>query len=137
MKYLLDTNICVYVVKNRIPSLTNRIFFMDPFEIAISSITVFELEYGASKSSFSEQTRRQTARFLEPFVILPFDKTDAAMAGEIHAFLTSSGNRIGPYDTLIAAQGVARKLTVVTHNTGEFSRVPGIMLEDWLETGRR
>ena len=71
--------------------------------------------------------------FLAPFTILPFDGTDAAVAGRIRHYLRKMGTPIGPYDLLIAAQGVVRGLTVVTHNTGEINRVPGIKTEDWVE----
>lgn len=129
--YLLDTNICIYAIKNIYPNLTNRLFSHDPSELFISSITVFELEYGAAKSRWGERTRQKLAMFLAPFHILPFDSDDAVIAGRLRAYLMQQGSPIGPYDIQIAAQGVRKNLTVVTHNTGEFSRVPDIRLEDW------
>jgi tRNA(fMet)-specific endonuclease VapC len=131
--YLLDTNIAIYFMKNRYPRLSEKLFSCNPAELMISSITVFELEYGAEKSNWGEKTRTKLARFLAPFTILPFDSGDAVMAGKIRGYLEKQGKRIGSYDVQIAAQAVARGLTVVTHNTGEFSRVPGIRLEDWVE----
>ena len=92
---------------------------------------MFELEYGAEKSKWGEKTRQQLALFLSPFTILPFDGSDALMAGRIRGILQRQGMPIGPYDVLIAAQGVNRGVPIVTHNIGEFSRVPGILLEDW------
>ena len=130
--YLFDTNICVYAMKGRHPQLTERIYAMDPGDICISSVTVFELEYGCARSQWPDQTRRNTEIFLAPFSILPFDRKDAILAGQIRASLAKIGQNIGAYDLMIAAQGVARSLTVVTHNTKEFIRVPGISLDDWL-----
>ena len=132
--YLLDTNICIYLIKNSYPFMTEKVFSYEPSDIAISSITVFELEYGAAKSKWGEETKRKLAVFLSPFTILPFSMEDAIAAGQVRAQLEKSGRPIGPYDTLIAAQGISRGLTVVTHNTNEFIRVPGIKLEDWVTT---
>lgn len=130
--YLLDTNICIYFMKNTYPRLTEKIFSYDPSQLAISSITVYELEYGASKSKWGEQTRQNLRMVLAPFNILPFDSNDAFMAGKIRAQLERKGTPIGPYDIQIAAQGLARDLIVVTHNTDEFRRVADLAVEDWI-----
>ena len=130
--YLLDTNICIYVMKNTYNSLTERLLATNPDDVAVSAITVYELEYGAAKSNWGERTRENMRIFLSPFAILPFDSKDAIVAGQIRAHLASRGDLIGPYDIQIAAQGIARDLTVVTHNTNEFSRVPGLKLNDWV-----
>ena len=129
--YLLDTNTCNYFMKGTYPCLTEKLFSLDPSNLLISSVTVFELEYGAEKSKWGEKTRQQLALFLSPFTILPFDGSDALTAGRICGILQRQGTPIGPYDVLIAAQGVSRGVLIVTHNIGEFSRVPGILLEDW------
>lgn len=131
--YLLDTNICIYSMKNTYPQLAERLFSHKPSELCISSITVFELEYGAAKSRWGDRTRQKLAMFLAPFQILSFDSEDAAFAGRLRAYLSQKGSPIGPYDIQIAAQGVRRGLTVVTHNTDEFIRIPNIALEDWAE----
>ena len=131
--YLFDTNICVYSMRGRNPDLTEHIYRTDPADISISAITVFELAYGSAKSSLPKQTADKTDIFLAPFTILPFTKKDAEIAGELRAYLTKAGFMIGAYDLLIAAQGLARGLTVVTHNTKEFSRVPGLVYEDWID----
>ncbi len=131
--YLLDTNICIYLMKNVYPQLTERVFSHDPSEMAISSVTLFELEYGAAKSNWGEKTRHNLALFLAPFTILPFDSSDAITAGRLRAYLEQRGTRIDPYDVQIAAQGLSRSLTVVTHNTSEFQRVVGLRVEDWVE----
>lgn len=130
--YLLDTNICIYFMKNTYPSLSEKLFSHSPSELMISAVTVFELEYGASKSNWGDKTRGKLAMFLAPFTILPFQSDDAICAGRIRANLEKLGTRIGPYDVQLAAQAVSRDLTFVTHNTGEFSRVPNLRLEDWV-----
>lgn len=130
--YLLDTNICIYVLKNSYPTLTEKVFSFSPSQIAMSSVTVFELEYGAAKINCGERTRHRLMQFIAPFTILPFDSDDAVTAGRIRGFLEKQGNIIGPYDYQIAAQGITKGLTVVTHNIREFERIPDIILEDWV-----
>lgn len=130
---LLDTNICVFLMKNRFPAATQKLLDSNPSEIAVSSVTLFELEYGAAKSQWPEKNRNNVKLFLAPFTIVPFDGNDAIAAGEIRQFLEKAGTPIGPYDLQIAAQGLARGYTVVTHNTGEFSRVPNLHVLDWIE----
>ena len=130
--FLLDTNICIYLMKNTYPKLTERLFSHDTSDMAISAITVYELEYGAAKSKWGDKTRQNMQLFLAPFTIVPFDATDAMIAGQIREYLEQEGNPIGPYDLQIASQAIARKMTVVTHNVDEFRRVPGIVLEDWV-----
>ena len=131
--YLLDTNTCNYFLKNSFPGLTQRLLSTDPGELFVSSITVFELAYGAEKSKWGEKTRQKLAMFLAPFTILPFDSEDAMVAGRIRGALEQHGTPIGPYDVQIAAQALAKGLTVLTHNIGEFRRVPGLRVEDWVE----
>ncbi len=130
--YLLDTNICIYVMKNTYPALTQKVLSYDPSDLCISSITVFELEYGAAKSNRSERTRQSMRLFLAPFNILDFSSSDAESAGMIRSYLEKQGKIIGPYDVQIAGQAVAGSIVLVTHNTGEFSRVPGLITEDWV-----
>ena len=132
MKYLLDTNICIFLMKNSFPSMTDRMLRLDPDDFAVSSITLFELEYGAAKSKWGERTRDSLYSFLAPFAVLPFDPDDAIAAGIIRALLEAQGSPIGPYDLQIAAQAYTRQLSVITHNTDEFSRVPGLRTEDGL-----
>ena len=131
--FLLDTNICIFLMKNKYPELVKKLLNSDPSEMAVSSITVYELEYGAAKSQWPEKNRNNVKLFLAPFSIIPFDSNDAIIAGEIRHMLEKAGTPIGPYDLQIAAQGLARGFTVVTHNTGEFSRVPNLRLTDWIE----
>lgn len=131
--YLLDTNICIYLLKNRYPLLSAKIMQVHPSELAVSAVTVYELEYGAAKSKWGERTCENLSLFLSGFEVVPFDASDAITAAQIRAFLEERGKSIGAYDIQIAAQGVSRGWTVVTHNTGEFCRVPGLTVEDWTE----
>ena len=131
--YLLDTNICIYLIKNTFPQLTERVLKTDPEEMAISAVTLYELEYGAAKSNWGERTRENLHIFLEPFTLIPFDAGDAITAGRLRALLTQHGTPIGPYDIQIAAQGLSREMTIITHNTKEFSRVPNLKIEDWIQ----
>ena len=132
--YLLDTNICIYAIKGSFPELTNKLLTVHPNEICISSITVGELEYGAAKSRWGDRTRQILQSFLANFDILPFTEQDAILFGRLRVALAMAGTPIGAYDIMIAAQGVRRGLTVVTHNTKAFIRVPGLKLEDWTMT---
>ena len=133
--YLLDTNICIYFMKNTYPQLTERILSSQPSDFLISTVTVFELEYGAEKSNWGDKTRHKLAMFLSPFQLLPFTTDDAVIAGRLRGFLEKNGTPIGPYDIQIAAQGISRGVTLITHNTREFRRVPGLTLEDWIQFG--
>ena len=131
--YLLDTNICIYFMKNSYPNLTQKLLSHHPSDLMISTVTVFELEYGAAKSNWGERTRQRLAMFLAPFNILPFSSDDAILAGSIRGKLEKQGIKIGAYDVQLAGQALSRNLILVTHNTGEFNRVPGLRLEDWVE----
>ena len=128
--YLIDTNICIYAMKGLFPAM-NRRLIDDREQIFVSSVTVGELEYGATKSRWSERTRQIFQAFLANYIIVPFDENDAIVFGKIRAQLATNGTPIGAYDAMIGAQGVARTLTVVTPNTKEFRRIPGLLLEDW------
>ncbi len=130
--YLIDTNICIYAVKNKYPALSAKLFQIMPSEIFVSSITVEELEYGSSKSKWGERSRNIMNLFLSAYIVLSFTKSDAIIAGYLRAELEKIGKPIGPYDTQIAAHALSRGLILVTHNVKEFSRVPGLILQDWI-----
>ena len=132
MKYLVDTNVCIFLMKNTYPAMTRRFLSMDPSDFYISSVTLYELVYGAEKSKWGERNRNNLMLFLSPFSIIPFDGNDAYYAGKIRNYLEEKGTMIGPYDVQIAAQGLARNLIVLTHNTDEFRRVPELKTEDWV-----
>jgi tRNA(fMet)-specific endonuclease VapC len=128
--YLLDTNTCIYAIKRR-PEVVNRLQSGSPDDFGVSAITVAELRFGATKSSRPKQTRESVDAFLKPFEILPFGDEAANEYAEIRLALERAGRPIGERDLLIAATAKARGITVVTHNLREFSRVPGLSVEDW------
>jgi len=129
--YLLDTNICIYIINKHPGSVVKKICSMSPHDVKISSISVAELEYGASKSNRRDQNRMALYNFLSPFEIIPFDTRDAEIYGIIRAELERQGKVIGPYDMQLAAQALARNLIFVTNNTAEFTRIKKLTLENW------
>jgi tRNA(fMet)-specific endonuclease VapC len=129
MHYLLDTNAAIALLRDGASKAARRVRREQPREVAISAIVAHELYYGAFKSRrVSENLAAVDAL---QFEVIEFDKEDARQAGEIRALLAAAGSTIGPYDMLIAGQALARNLTLVTHNTGEFRQVPGLGIEDW------
>jgi tRNA(fMet)-specific endonuclease VapC len=131
----LDTNIAIYVINRRIPSVRLRLAEQLRLgtEIGFSAIALFELRYGHARSDRRAESDRLLAEFLAPGIaILPFDAEDATHAGDIRAVLESKGTPIGPYDYLIAAQARRRGATLVTANVREFERVPGLLVADWV-----
>ena len=129
MRYLLDANVVIGLLKDTTSKVAQRARRSKPGNIAISAIVAHELFYGAFKSQRVERNVALVDGL--QFTVLEFDKEDARQAGQIRAFLAGKGTPIGPYDVLIAAQALARKLVLVTHNSGEFRRVPGLKIEDW------
>lgn len=132
MKYLLDTNICVYIIKERPRQVLDRFRIQNVGEIAISTITIAELEYGASKSQMPSKNREGLTKFLMPLEVVDFDVADALEYGIIRSDLEQKGQIIGSMDMLIAAQAIAKGLTLVTNNLREFQRVRGLVLENWV-----
>lgn len=131
MTYLLDTNVCIYLKRNRPTHVAERFAELSPGEVGISSVTLAELEYGVSKSSHHERDRAILDELLQLLVVAPFDRAAASHYGEIRAALERAGTPIGPFDTQIAAHARSLELTLVTHDTSEFTRVPGLKVEDW------
>ena len=131
MKYVLDTDICIYIIKKHPDRLIQKIAKTKLEYLAISSITVAEMEYGVQKSMYPEKNKLALTKFLVPFCILEFDESDAAEYGRIRANIESIGKPIGPYDLLIAAQAKSKGLTVVTNNDKEFRRIKGLKVENW------
>lgn len=129
MKFLPDTNAFIAVMKQD-PKIIDRVQKKSPADFGMSSIVRFELLYGAFKSERVEANVARVEAFR--FEVLEFDTEDAVEAGRIRALLAKQGTPIGPYDVMIAGQARARGLTLITHNTKEFSRVPGLSMEDWL-----
>jgi tRNA(fMet)-specific endonuclease VapC len=128
--YLLDTNTCAYAIK-REPQVLSRLQQHSPDDFGISAITVAELWFGAAKSSRPQLTLASVNAFLKPFEILPFATAAAREYAETRLRLEKAGQAIGERDLLIAATAQSRRLTVVTHNVGEFSRDSGLNVEDW------
>lgn len=135
MKYLLDTNTCIRYLNRRSTSIIRRMDAESPDDIVVCSVTRAELIFGAMKSKDPEKTRSVQHEFLEPLATLPFDDAAAEYYGRIRAQLEMAGTPIGPNDLLIAAIALTHNLTVVTHNTREFSRVNELKLEDWEQDG--
>lgn len=131
--YLLDTNICIYIIKKMPANVLKTLKRKLKKNIYISSITIAELEYGIAKSKFPEKNRIALIEFLSIFNILPFDDNDAVDFGEIKKELEKKGKIIGPMDLLLAAQAKSKKLILVTNNTKEFERVEGLTIENWLQ----
>lgn len=131
MKYLLDTNACINAIHQTVPKFNARIVLVPQQDKVICSVVRYELFYGAYKS----QRRLTSLPFIEAFLasysILDFDEKASRICGELRADLERKGLSIGPYDLQIAAIALSHKLTLVTHNTREFSRVPNLALEDW------
>lgn len=131
MKYMLDTNVCVQLIRHKPPDLLRRLTEHRISEVGISSITVAELQFGVQRSSQPARTQNALEQFLIPLAILDFDYESARAYGSIRAHLEAQGTPIGSLDTLIAAQALSQNLVLVTNNTREFARVPGLSVEDW------
>jgi tRNA(fMet)-specific endonuclease VapC len=131
MAFLLDTDTCIYALKQD-PNVLEQLLSKGRDEIMISVITEAELRTGAAKSSNAARTLRLLENFLRPLAVAEFTSDDAVAYAQVRAKLERAGAPIGPLDTLIASQAVARKLTLVTNNEREFMRVTGLRVENWL-----
>lgn len=131
LKYLLDTNICIYTIKNR-PEYVRKTFIEHDGQMCVSTITQMELIYGAEKSAAVARNLKDVEGFLARLEIKDFDSAAAAHTGQIRAELAQAGTPIGPYDQMIAGHARSLGLIVVTNNVSEFSRVPGIRVENWV-----
>jgi len=131
MNYLLDTDICSYIIRKRPPALINKFKSIPIGDIGISVITICEFESGIPGSSNPAKLRSAIDTFLSPFGILDFQQTDALAFGTIDFVLQSKGTPIGDMDTMIAAQAIARGLVLVTNNVRHYGRIPGLEYESW------
>jgi tRNA(fMet)-specific endonuclease VapC len=136
VKYLLDTNICIALIRQRPAGLLQRLTTLEPGEVGLSSITMAELIYGAAKSSQTEQNLAALEQFLLPLELVSFDESAATAYGQIRAGLEREGKVIGSMDMLIAAHALSLNTILVTNNTKEFGRVLGLLLEDWISETR-
>ncbi len=133
MIYLLDTNVCIHLLNEKHPAILQHFRRHSTADIALCSVVKAELLYGARRSQRMEANLQLLKAFFAPLQSLPFDDECAEHFGQIHADLLTQGKPIGPNDTLIAAIARAHDATLITHNTGEFSRVAGLRMEDWEE----
>lgn len=134
MRWMLDTDTCIALVKQHPDRVLKKLRGKSTGQVGISSITLGELAFGASKSSRSQESHAALGEFLLPLEIAEFDERAAMQYGEVRASLTREGTPIGPLDMLIAAHALAIEAILVTHNTREFARVHGLRLEDWFKT---
>ena len=130
LRYLLDTNLCIRVLRDRPPGLRDR-FNAEADGLAISMVTLGELLYGAEKSARPAANRHEVERFAARLEVLPFDAAAAGHFADIRAGLERRGLTIGACDLMIAGHARSRGLVVVTGDLGEFQRVPGLLVEDW------
>lgn len=134
MRYLIDSNICVYIINNRMEGSAEWIKSAGIENVFISAITVAELEFGLAKSTRYEQTQQALYKFLSGFEILDFDMTCAQAYGALRADLQRKGTPIGNMDMLIGATALARNMILVTNNVNEFERIANLQLENWVES---
>ena len=131
MRFLLDTNCCVFLLNRSRPALARRVLGVPPFELGVSTITVAELDFGAAKSRRPDATRASLGVLLESLLVVPFDVPAVESYGPLRADLERRGTPIGPLDTLIAAHALSLGATLVTNNLREFRRVRGLRVVDW------
>ena len=131
MKLMLDTNICIYIIKQHPPTVLQRFLEYQIGDIGISAITLSELRYGVAKSPHREKNAEALDEFIIPLEVLPFDEEAAMAYGGLRASLEKKGKTIGSMNMLIAAHALSKGITLVSNNTKEFSRVAGLTLDDW------
>jgi tRNA(fMet)-specific endonuclease VapC len=130
LKYMLDTNICIFTIKNK-PQHVREAFTRHHGQLCISSVSLMELIYGAEKSASPERNLVVVEGFSARLEVLNYDEFAAGHTGQLRAELARNGTPIGPYDQLIAGHARSRGLILVTNNRREFDRVPGLRVEDW------
>jgi tRNA(fMet)-specific endonuclease VapC len=130
--YLLDTNICIYLIKERPPEVLARFQQIQMKQIYIPSIVIFELYYGIEKNNSQKRNSAALEKFIAPFSVVDFTIEVAKKAAKIRSDLEKQGKPIGAYDLQIAAYALALNMTLLTNNTREFERVHGLKLENWV-----
>ena len=133
MKYMLDTNICIYIIKRKPQTATERFLQTEISQIGISTITLSELLFGVSKSSKPDQNKIALAQFVAPLEIMAYDDLAAQYYGDLRAYLERQGKPIGSLDMLIAAHALSINTTLVTNNEKEFVRIPDLKIENWVK----
>ena len=131
MKYLIDTNICIYIINKRPVEVIKKFKQFEPGEIGISVITVSELRYGVAKSAYQNKNEERLEEFLAPLEILTYNLMAAKVYGDIRFQLEKRGQSIGPLDLLIAAQALSQDLVLITNNEKEFKRIKKLQIENW------
>lgn len=129
--YMLDTNICIFAIKNKPATVLKKLTSYDPSDICISAITYAELRHGVEKSQAKQRNDLALTLFLSAIDIIPFGERAAEEYGRVRSYLESKGTPIGPMDMLIAAHAKSLGMTIVTNNTREFKRIPDLKIEDW------
>ena len=132
MKFLLDTNICIYIIKRKPAHVLHKFTSFSVGEIGIPAIVAAELLFGVQKSAYPERNQQALVNFLRPFEIINFNYQAALSYGVIRQQLQSIGRPIGALDMLIAAQAVSLGVTLITNNAREFERVQGLTIENWV-----
>jgi tRNA(fMet)-specific endonuclease VapC len=132
MKYLFDTNICIYLLKKHYVKIAKKVEKIGIENIFISTISIAELEFGIAKSNKPEENEDTLYKFLVPFTTVTFDHNSARLYGKIRANLQKKGTPIGNMDMLIASVALANDMTIVTNNVKEFKRVPELIVENWI-----
>jgi len=132
MKLMLDTNICIYIIKQQPVAVLKRFLEYQIGDIGISSITLSELRYGVAKSTHQEKNTKALDEFITPLEVVFFDVEAARVYGDIRAALEKAGTPIGAMDMLIAAHAVSLEIPLVTNNTREFVRIPTLNSIDWI-----
>ncbi len=132
MKYILDTNICIYIIKKRPVQVIEHLRNLSISEVGISSITLSELEYGVEKSKKKKQNKIALTGFIAPLEIAVYDEQAAIVYGKIRAYLEKIGQPIGPLDLLIAAHAISLNSSLVTNNEKEFNKIPMLKVENWV-----
>lgn len=133
MKYMLDTKICIYVIKHKPENVFQKLQEINPEDVCISSVTYTELVHGVEKSAFVEKNRLALSLLLANIEILSFNVTAANYYGKIRAYLEKKGIPIDPLDMMIAAHAMSIEYTIVTNNVKEFTRIPDLKIENWAE----
>ena len=136
MRYLLDTNTCIYIIKRSPAHVYERFKLLRVGDVGVSAITFCELQFGVSNSAKPEKNQLALAEFLGPLDVLDFPSGASLIYGKIRAYLQRAGNPIGNYDLLIAAHALYQDLTLITNNTKEFNRIPDLVIENWIEFDR-
>ncbi len=133
IKYLIDTNICIYIMNKRPIGIIHKFKLFDVGEIGVSTITVSELQYGVSRSKNRKLNKQRIKEFLSPLEILPYDEIAAGIYGDIRLQLEKRGEPIGPLDLLIAAHALSRNLVLISNNEKEFKRIKKLKVENWVK----